>query len=873
MRRGGAERAERRYRKLLRLLPARVRSEGEAELLEVFRDAYTRRRGSRVGFWMRMLVDLLVTAMAERMSGQRAPDGGRRSGVGAVMLDLTVAVRRLGREPGQAAVSAFALGVGLAATVLAAVLVRDVLLTPLPFAEPDRLVRLLERDSTGGGWYPSYPNIRDWREQATFLDGVVATDVPQDRTVLFDGSAVRTSVGAVSRGFFELLGVRPVVGRTFAPEEDVAGGPPVALVSREFWRSVLGERALAGIALTIGTETYAVIGVLPSGFRFLAEPGAWRNASIWLPLERNELGGRQSHGYHTVARLREGVTLEAAAAGMTRLSAALKAQHGEPTQADDVRVTALSDEVVGAARQPLRLLLGAAVFVLLVTCFNLAGAVLARGLARSRELSIRVSLGARRRDLIRHVVIETGALAVPGAAIGILLAAAGLRAVQSMGLSVPRLDEVRLDAVGVGLTVLLAVVVAVGAGLVPALALPVRDLAARLRTQGPPTHTREQRHLWHGFVAVQVALTLVLLAGTGLLVRSLREVVTRDIGYEPGGLLAVDVSLPELHYADDARRVRYYTEALERVRRLPGVQAAGLTNVLPHETTARTSSTRSVRSDTLFVFGGLRVVDPGYFAALGITQLAGAGFDAGVARQHAAVIDTTLVRQLWRDRSPLGDGVRNYYVGDTLTVIGTVASIREWNYRPVGVVYVDYRARPAFLLDMHFIVRPATPQVAAAVRGALEAIDPLVPVTVEGLETRIAQTYGERRLLLLIAACFAAVALLLAALGVYAVVAYAVARELKAAAIRITLGARRGAVIGRLIVRGLRPVLTGLLAGAVAAVPAFAALRSQLFGVQPFDPLSLAGGVVALTAIAVLAAYLPARTAGRVDPIVILRPD
>jgi predicted permease len=536
-------------------------------------------------------------------------------------------------------------------------------------------------------------------------------------------------------------------------------------------------------------------------------------------------------------------------------------------------VTALSDEVIGAARQPLRLLLGAALFVLLVTCFNLSGAVLARGLARSRELSIRVSLGARRRDLVRHIVVETAALSVPGAAIAIVLAAAGLGAVQSMGLSVPRLDEVRLDAAGLALALLLAAVVAAGAGVLPALALPVRDLAARLRTHGAPTHTREQRHLWHGFVAVQVALTLVLLAGTGLLVRSLREVVTREVGYDPAALLAVDVSLPELHYADDARRIRYYTEALARVRRLPGVAAVGLTSVLPHETTARTASTYNVRSDTVSAFGGVRVVDAGYFDALGIRLLAGEGFDAGVARPGTAVIDTTLVRQLWAGASPIGDGVRSYYLGDTLTVIGTVASIREWNYGPVGVVYADFRTRPSFLLDMHLVVRPATAQVAAAVRGALEGIDPLVPVTVERLEARIARTYGERRLLLLIAASFAAVALLLAGLGVYAVVAYAVARELKAAAIRITLGARPAGVVGRLVALGLRPVVTGLLVGVAAGVPAFAALRSQLFGVEPYDPLSLATGLVVLTGIAALAAYLPARGAGRVDPTVILRPD
>jgi predicted permease len=860
---------------MLRLLPRGFREESEAELLEVFRDAYARRGGARVRFWMRLTFDLLVTMVAERLAGAGTSSGATRSsGLHAAALDLTVAIRRLGRGPGHALMSAAALGIGLAATTLVVTLVRGVLLAPLPFPEPDRLARLLEIDSTGCCWYPSFPNIRDWREHASFLDGVVAADVPQVRSVLYDGGALRTSIGGVSRGFFRVLGVSPVAGRTFAAEENAPGGLPVALVSEEFWRGELAGRPLDELALTVGLETFAVIGVLPAGFRFLGAPGEWVSASVWLPLERGELGGRESHGYHTVARLRAGVTLATAAASMDRLAVEMKRRHGEGTQADRVRMTRLVDDVIGNARQPLHLLLAAALFVLLVTCFNLAAAVLARGLGRTRELAIRVALGARRRDLIRNLLIETGALALPGAAIGIALAALGLGALQRMQLAVPRLDEVRLDAAVLALTLGLALIVTLGAGLLPALVLSARDLIGRLRTHGATTHTRAQQYLWNGFIALQVALTLVLLTGTGLLLRSLHRVVTRDVGYQASDLLAVDVSLPELRYEDDTRRVQYYTVALARIRRMPGVEAAGLTNVLPHETSARTSSTRTPGMDAKVVHAGFRAVDPGYFDALGIRRVAGQPFGGTVLRRSDAVIDSTLARQLWGGTTPLEERVTNGFLDDTVTVTGTVGSIREWDQGgAIGVVYVDYRGRPDVLLDMHLVVRPATAAVAAAVRGALAEVDAFVPVTIERLESRIARTYGERRLLLVIAASFAAVTLLLAALGVYAVIAYAVGRELKSAAIRLTLGARPGRVIGGLLTHGLRPVMIGLGAGVLAAIPALAALRSQLFGVDAFDPRSAAAAMLLLAGTAALAAYLPARAAGRVDPSTILRPD
>jgi predicted permease len=861
------------YRRLLVLLPRAFREESEAELIEVFRDEWRHHERRGVAFWVRMVADLCVTAAAERWPKRELERGRRRGVLQGVGLDVKQAVRRLGREPVQASVSVLALGTGLAATVLVCTLVRGVLLAPLPFVEPDRLVRLIEVDSGGGRFYPSFPNIRDWREHARFLDGIAAADVPQVSTVLHGGGAERALVGAVSRDFFRTLGLRPAAGRFFTESENAPGGPAVTLVSEEFWRSRLGGRPLDELALTIGSDVWTVIGVVPSGFRFLGEPGHWTNAAVWLPLERMELGPRQSHGYHTVARLGAGVTLADGRQQMNALATDLKRRHGEGTQADQVAITLLKEEVVGRVRAPLQLLLVAALFVLVVTCLNLAAAVLARGLPRTRELAVRLSLGARRRDLVRHLQLESVALAVPGALLGIGLTVAGLRALQAMPLSVPRLDEVRMNGTVAVFTLMAALAVTLGATLFPGLALSARSVADRLRTHGA-TRGREQRRLWSGFVALQIALTLVLLSGTGLLLRSLVRVVQEDVGYRADELLAIDVSLPPTLYDGPERRIAYYTEALSRIRSLAGVQAAGLTRVLPHESTARTGSTFGLHDPSRTVYAGFRLVDPGYFEAVGVRGGRGAALDPALPGPTAAVIDEQLARQLWGDASPVGARLWNAYLADTLTVVGTVASVREWNQTdPVGAVYVDYRAYGDMLSDMHLVVRPANAALARQVHAVLRSLDAMVPVTLEPLSQRIARTFGERRLLLSVAAAFAVVSLVLAVLGVYAITGYAVNRELKAAAIRLVLGARPVRVMRTVMMAGFVPVGTGLIAGLLALWPALRAVRSQLVGVGLLDAPSIVLGVLVLAAGSALAAWVPARRVIRVDPRTILRHD
>jgi predicted permease len=559
---------------------------------------------------------------------------------------------------------------------------------------------------------------------------------------------------------------------------------------------------------------------------------------------------------------------------MEALATELKQGHGEPTQADRVAMTLLADEVAGRMRAPLGLLMGAALFVLMVTCFNLAGAILARGLSRTRELAIRLSLGGRRSDIVRHLQLESSVLAVPGALLAIAITGVVLHVLRTSPFSVPRLDEVRLDGAVVALTIVLALLVTATASFFPSLVLTARQLSGWLRTHGAATSPREHRRLWSGFVTGQVALTLVLLSGTGLLLRSLQRVMERDVGYQPERLLAVDVSLPPTLYPEPERRIAYFTQVLDRVRALPGVDAAGLTWTLPHESTARTGSTFALHEPAKSVYAGFRLVDPGYLDALGVTGLRGERLDPARPAANVAVIDDQLAKQLWSEESPLGSRLWNSFHTDTLRVVGTVTSVREWaQEEPVGAVYVDYRSQGDAPLDMHMIVRPATGEVARAVRIVFQELDPMVPVTLEPLERRIARTLGERKLLLSVAGGFAGVSLLLAVLGVYAIVGYALGRELKSVAIRLALGARPAGVIGIVMLTGFRPVALGLFIGLLAVVPALMTVRSQLVDVPFFDPLSILLGTLVLMLGAGAAAWLPARTVRRVDARTILQHD
>lgn len=879
-------RDESRYRALMRRLAPRLRREGEEELVETFRQVYARTRPrtrlEAMRFWAHMAADLMVASVDERLSltaaRRRAGGGGlmvafRLSFASATARDVRTAARRLVRAPGWTLLAAFTLALGLGASVLTAVLVRDVLLRPLPFPDADRLVRLIEIDEKGGTWWPSYPNASDWRAHARFLDGVGIADIPSVRPVGIDGSAVRVPVSRAASGFFETLGAQPIVGRLFAADEQRPGGPAAAVVSEAFWRGPLRAQPLGTARVTVNDEQFVVVGVLPAGFYYLGEGAAWSEGpAVWTPMDRAaNLGRRTSHGYHVVARLNSTQSIEQARVEMTQLARTLKAQHREPTQADSVRMTPLRDYAVRNARAPLQWLQYAGIGVLIVTCLNLAGALLAQGIHRSREFAIRLSLGASRATLVRALVAEAALLSVPGVLFGLLLASSGLRAMRAFGgRSLPRLNEVQLDGAAVALAIAAALGSAVLAGVIPAVALSRRSHASRLRVRGAIGEGRGHRRLWTSFVVLQIALTVALLCGAGLLMRSFRTAASVDLGYRPQGVFVVDVELPLTRFVEPERLAAYYTEALARLRATPGLAAAGLTSRPPSDTTAYTASTHRDVPDAKSTFAGYRIVDPGYFDAIGISsaRLPADAFGAG-----RGVVDERLHAQLWSGGSAVGDRVLNSFSTTPINVTGVVGTVREWaqGEGTIGVVYVDYRTRP--IQAMHFVVRPeaSTRDAATVIRDVFARFDPLVPVTVTPLETMLAESFSGRRLTLLMTTGFGVVAMLLAFSAVYALVSFAVARQQREAAIRLALGARPSSIGRRVLAQGTIPAVVGTGLGLLLTLPLASVIEAQLFQVRASDPWTLAMAGLATIGAAFVASIAPSRRAARANPVSALR--
>lgn len=868
--------AERLFRLLLLLLPRSFRREARGELIDVFRQRYpgARAAGAKqlLAFWMRTVADIVVTAWVERLEAWRTRRARRlrnAAPAAGTLDDFRMAVRRMTRRPMSSLVSTLTLTVGIASTLVVTALAKNILVDPLPYAEPHRLVRLVEVDESGRVWWPSYPNLRDWREHAAFLDGVAGIGIPQSEPVIVVSTAYQVEVGRLMRGTLTALGVSPILGRGFTVDENAPGGAPVALVSHAFWRNTLeGISSLDGIALTIGSEQYDVVGVLPPNFRVIGDGGAFSEAAVWLPMERfNDLGGRRSHGYHAVARLRPEASLSEAQAAMNALASRLRNEHGENTAAHTVQMTSLRDYVVRDIAHPLRLLLAGSSLVLLIASCNLAARLLADGLSRMRELSVRMALGAHRARLARQLLIESAVLSVPVMLLSVLVARWTLGLLRAATLAeVPRLDTVHLDPSVMALATIATVVTTLGGGLLPAVMLSGSSFANRLNVRDIPGISRRA---WQVFIAGQVCLTILLLFSSGLMIRSFRATISESVGYDPDNVVSVSTPLPEALYPDGPSRRRYYETLLTRLRTITGVTSASMTNVLPHVTTARIAGTQArdgIAQDRL-ILSGIRVIDPDLFGALRIPVVQG---DLAAMRRlgaEEAVVDSALAATLWGTAVPIGQRLYNSQSGVELTVVGVVGSVREWAYDmgTVGTIYVDFRTfdQPERLSQMHVLVRadrdPA--DIQAAVRTVFLEVDPLVPASFDLLVSQMQAELGGRKLLLAVSTVFASIALLLATIGIYAVVAFSTRRRRREIGIRVALGAGSNRVRLETLRSAMVPVVSGMILGGLGIAFLARFLVSHLVHVVPYDPVIIATAAGIMLGTAMVAADIPARRA------------
>ena len=796
--------------------------------------------------------------------------------------DARYALRQLRAAPAFAAVALLTLALGIGANTAIFSVVYGVLLRPLPYAQSSELVRVFETYE-GSRNTVSPPNFLDWRAQSSSFAGLAALSDETASLTRQGADPERVPAAAVSANMFDVLGTRALVGRTFAGGEDAWGAPHVAVVDESLWRRAFGaDPALLGRSLTLDGEAYTVIGIVPHGAGFPAE------AEIFTPLtfDPAELPDmRGAHYLRVVGRLKPGVTVERAANEMATIMRRLEQQY--PDQNTDVTTSVLGmrDVMTQDVRTPLLVLLGAVGLVLLIACVNVANLLLARGVGRSGEIAVRAALGAGRGRIARQLLTESVALALLGGVLGAGLAVLGTKAFVLLAPGdVPRLDAVRVDGTVLLVTLAMAIVVGALAGLGPALQSGRADLNRVLREGGRGAVGRRLRAV-EGLAVAEMALAVTLLVGAGLLVRSFDKLRAVDPGFRPARVLTFDVSLPDASY-EPLERKRAFADALvARLRALPEAREAAVIFGLPMSGFAF-GLTFDVESRPLPPAQqpgtSVRFASPGYFAALGIPLVRGRAFTADdrAGTPPVLVINETAARRFFPGGDALGQRVALGMTRDSVRlggeIVGIVGDVRDFGLDAEAQpqMYAAFDQWPMSYLSVVVRTTGEPTALAAAARRIVRELDPALPVArLTTLEQSVAESVARPRFYMLLLGTFAASALLLAAVGVYGVIAYAVGRRTREIGVRLALGATAAQVLRGVVGRALALGVAGLVLGTLGAVAATRLMRGLLFGVGANDPLAFGVAAAALLAVAVAAAWVPARRAARVSPVAAMRAE
>ncbi|HUQ82169.1 MAG TPA: ABC transporter permease [Gemmatimonadaceae bacterium] len=799
----------------------------------------------------------------------------------ALRQDVALGIRMLRRSPGfaLAAIATLALGVGANTAVFS--IVNTVLLRPLPFAEPERLVHVVERHEKG--WADlAWTGFLDVQSQARSFSSVAAYTVGT-ATVLGARTPMQVHGAAISRDFFRVFPLRPTLGRLPLPDEHRMGAAPVVVVSHAFWRDHLGApSSLEGVHIKVDADM-PVVGVLPQGFDFPNE------AQIWMPVERTETRtSHTAHNYDVVGRLRDGLTVDDARRDLDALFARVKPLYAPDFDAIGSTVTPLQEELTRTARTPLYLLLGASAFLLLAACTNLASSLLARGTARAGEMAVRSALGASQSRLVRQLLTESAILAVLGCLGGVVLAVIALRVLVLVAPSTLPVADVHLDARVLAFAGLTTVLTTFLFGALPAMRLSRANAQAVLRDGARGTQDRGKLRLWNILVAAEVAFAVALLAGSVLLIRSFAKVLDVELGFDPSNVETAEINLPAVNYDGSSPAIAsFHARVLERLRASPGVASAGFVSVLPVDGDGP-SGMLEVAGRPLDANGPhngyalYRVVGGDYFEALGIRVLMGRTFRQSddASAPPVVVVSEDFARHYWPNENPIGKQVRPYGMDREkepfATVIGVVGNTRSRGvtgaYRET--YYFDHRQRPPFRsYTTSYVVRAATSRASLAtlVRRAVETVDPQVPVRTQSFDEILASSVADRRFTTLVLGVFAVTALVLAIVGIYAVVSYSVAQRTREIGVRLALGATPAGVRALVVGTAMRAVVPGMVVGAAIALVDARLLRAMVFGVSPFDPAAIVGALAALFAAALVSSAWPARRATRVNPITALR--
>lgn len=810
--------------------------------------------------------------------------------------DLRYGVRMLMRTPGFTLAAVVCLALGIGATTAIFSIVYAVLLRPLPYAQPDRLVRVYTE-------FPKFPNgglSRFWTSPPEYFDLRQDAQSWQSLEGWVNGGAnlaggnepIRVTVSNVTGGLLENLGVSPVRGRLLTPQDDRPGAPATAVLSHGLWRRAFGaDNSVVGRDVYLNGQKCTIVGIMPSGFHF--PPGEVEPPELWTPLQLDPAkpGSRGSHFLYLLGRLKPGVSLGQArqeVAGLVGQSGARAKPMIHAFTPDDhpIAMYPFQDEVVGSVRMAMLTLLGAVVFVLLIACVNVANLLLARAEVRQREIAIRKALGAELFTLVRQFVTEGVLLSLGGAVLGCLLAIGGLRLIAATNAgSIPRASEIDLNWTVLLFTLATSFATGIAFGLAPLAQIVASNVqetlkAAAARTTASVSANRFRRALVIG----ELALALVLLIGTGLMVRAFWKLQEVNTGIDARNVLTLQIALPQAVYPESERVVQFWMAVQQRVRTVAGVVSASFMSGLP-------PSRRVNANDTQFEGfvprkgGPLQNVDyyqtagDRYFELMGIRLIEGRYFDErdGKGAPLAVIVNQTLARMYWPGESALGHRVKPGFQGDWRTIVGVVADVKNAGIdKPTGSeLYAPYRQSGGFgIRNAYVAVRTEGDPNASirAIRAEIHALDGSLPIAnVRTMDDVIVAAQSRPRFLAILLTMFSGVALILAALGLYGVISYSVAQRTSEFGIRMAMGAGPGDVLGMVIGQGLRMAAAGVVIRAVGALVLTRLVRGLLFGIDFFDPETFAVMAAVLGTVMLLACYVPARRATKVDPMVALR--
>jgi putative ABC transport system permease protein len=807
----------------------------------------------------------------------------RRNMLGNLWQDLRYGLRLIRKNPGFSAVVVLTLAVGIGANTAIFSVVNAVMLRSLPFADPDRLVRLNESNPERGWptFAVSHPTFLDWRARNQTFEAMAATSGTSANL----GTAGQIEVvrgSAVTVDFLTVLGCAPLMGRNFLPEEDKPGGNTrVVIITYGSWQKRFGgDSDVVGKTLTINENTFTIVGVLPESFGW----GTGSNFELLLPLAPDPGRNRSDHRLMVIGKLKEGVSREQALADMNTIAAQLGEQFPESNKGWQVSGQGFYDWLIPEPiRRSLLLFLGAVGVVLLIACSNVANLMLARAAARQKEISIRIALGASRWRIGSQLLVEALSLAMISGIAGLGVAWMAAKALKALDAgSVPRLDELSMDGRVLGFSLLISLLTGVLFGLAPAIHAARTNLNEMLKEGGRSvTGGKVRQRIRNLLVTVEVGLSVALLISAGLLLRSFWRLQDVNPGFQADHLLTMRINLPRNRYQDNPRAWQFYKRLVEETGALPGVQAVGVTSGVPmgggNTATDIGIEGKPAATDGKQPSADWRIVSPGYFRTMGI-PVRGREFDDRDTgdSQPVTIISEEMARRYWPGDDPIGKPVVVMSFGNRpFTIVGVVGDVRSLalDSDPNPVVYVA-TAAAATWNPMNLVVRTSgepTAQV-SAVRSTLGSIDPNVPVyDVRTVDELLASSLGSRRFTMFLLATFAAVALLLACVGLFGVMAYLVSQRTHEIGVRLALGARPGDVFRLIIGRGMALAAAGSALGLAGAWAIGRFLESMLYQIKPADPLTFVSAPILLLAVALLACYVPARRAMKVDPMVALR--